>query len=133
MGFSGPIIPDRSSNSPKARVEVPRRRQSNVKPKPELVVTSTRDASTVPSRYNNTPQARKASADNFLADLKKRKAFLDNRIEFLRVKIIEDTALGADTLQSKIERQKLIEERTQVNKDITFWETQKKNAAASVS
>lgn len=133
MAFSNPPIPDRSSNNQKARVDIPRRRQTNVKPKPDLVVTSTRDASSVPSRYNNTPQARKASAENFIADLKARKAILDKRIEFLRVKIIEDTALGADTLASKVERQKLIEERIQVNKDIKFWETQKNNASAELS
>lgn len=135
MGFVGPVIPDRSSNSQKARVDIPRKPQSNVKPKPELTPVSGRDKNVAPrGGYTpNSPQARKASAENFLADLRARKTYLDNRIEFLRVKIIEDTALGAPTLESKIERQKLIDERIQVLKDITFWETQRKNAAAELA
>lgn len=133
MGFSGPIIPDRSSNNQKARVDVPRKPQSNVKPKPDLATVSSRDKNTIPSRYNNTPQARKASAENFLADLKARKKFLDGRIEFLRIQIINLTNSNIDATEARIERQKLIDERIQVNKDITFWETQKKNASAELS
>lgn len=134
MAYVSPSVPDRSSNNQKARVDVPRRRQTRVAPKPDLNPVSRRDKGVRPrGGYNpNSPQARKASAENFLDDLKARKTFLDNRIEFLRVKIIEDTALGADTTQSRAERQRLIEERTQVKKDISFWQTQKQNASAEL-
>ena len=133
MVYIGPIIPDFGTTKP--RVETPRRRQSNVQPNPTLDTPTRRTGATQRPRGGyvpNSPQSRQASASTFLESLYERKRFLDNRIEFLRVKIIEDTALGADTTASREERQRLIEERTTIKRDIASWENIKKEAAAEI-
>lgn len=132
MVYIGPIIPDYGTAKP--RVDIPRRRQSNVQPKPELSPVPRRKGTPAPrgGYVPNSPQSRQASAATFLETLYERKSFLNNQIEFLRVKIIEDTALGADTTLSREQRVAYIEERTQITKEIATWETVKKEAAAEI-
>lgn len=132
MVYIGPVVPDYGAAKP--RVDIPRRRQSNVQPKPELSPVPRRKGTAAPKGgyVPNSPQSRQASASTFLETLYERRTFLNNQIEFLRVKIIEDTALGADTTVSREQRVAYIEERTALNKDIATWETVKKEAAAEI-